>query len=386
MAITSYINARLFDGERFCDGALVVEGDRVLGIGAAQGQVIDLGGGILAPGFLDLQINGSGGVQVDGALDVAGLRVICDSQASLGATACLPTLITDTYEATVAVVGAGIAAAKAGVPGFLGLHLEGPHLDPRRKGAHDLALIRPMQARDLDLLLHAARNLPSLMCTLAPEAATAEQIAALTAAGALVSLGHSDCSADQAQAAMAAGAACATHLFNAMSQLGNREPGLAGAILAGGGFAGLIADGIHVDPLTLRVALAAKEDGLFLVTDCMAVAGTDRTEFTLGGRGVLRRDGRLTLADGTLAGADVTLAQSLWVLVQRAGASPDRALAMATSVPARAIGRADSHGHLATGRMADFVHLSDDWQLQAVWRGGQPLQPYGRARTAVSIA
>lgn len=386
MVVTSYTGARVFDGQRFCDGALVVEEGHVVAIGSPQGQVVALSGGVIAPGFLDLQVNGSGGVQLDGRATLAGLRTICESQASLGATGCLPTLITDTYEATEQVIAAGIAAARAGVPGFLGLHLEGPHLDPRRKGAHDPALIRPMAARDLELLLQAARSLPTLLCTVAPESASAEQIAALAAAGVVVSLGHSDCAAATARAAMAAGARCATHLFNAMSQLGNREPGMVGAILGGPGFAGLIADGLHVDPLSMKVALAAKPEGVFLVTDCMGLAGTDLTEMTLGGRRILRRDGRLTLQDGTLAGADLTLPRALQVLVETVGLVPERALAMATSVPARAIGRADSLGHLAPGRAADFVHLSPGWALEGVWRAGQPIAPYGKARTAASIA
>ena len=384
MEVTSYTGARVFDGARFCDGALVVEGGQVIGIGAPQDRVVDLGGGILAPGFLDLQVNGSGGVPLDGQADVARLRSICDSQATLGATGCLPTLITDTPETTARVVQAGIAAARACVPGFLGLHLEGPHLDPRRKGAHDPALIRPMEAGDLELLIHAAQGLPTLMCTVAPESVTPAQIAALVAAGAVVSLGHSDCTLSVARAAMAAGAACATHLFNAMSQLGNREPGLAGAILTGGGFAGLIADGLHVDPVTMQVALAAKGDGIFLVTDCMGVAGTELTEMTLGGRRILRRGGRLTLADGTLAGADLTLPRALQVLAG-IGVAPERALAMATSIPARAIGREGELGHLAAGRAADFVHLSADWALRGVWRGGQPIAPYS-PRTTASMA
>lgn len=387
MQRTSFLAGQVFDGSALRDGALVVdEAGRVLGIGAPEGRVVDLGPGVLAPGFIDLQVNGSGGVQVDGALTPEGLAVICETQGRLGATGCLPTLITDTPQATARVVEAGIAAAQAGVPGFLGLHLEGPHLDPRRKGAHDPALIRPMDAADLDLLTHAARHLPALMVTVAPESVTPAQIAALAAAGAVVSLGHSDCSAATARAAMAAGAGCATHLFNAMSQLGNREPGLVGAVLAGEGFAGLIADGLHVDPLTLRVALAAKPDGIFLVTDVMALAGTGLTEMLLGGRRILRGEGRLTLADGTLAGADLTLARAVEVLVTTAGAAPARALAMASAIPARVIGQEGRLGHLLPGRAADFVHLTAGWQLAGVWRGGQPLAPSPAARTAASIA
>ena len=370
----SFFGADVFDGQRLHhDAALVVEDGRVLSIGAAQGDVVRLGGGILCPGLLDLQVNGSGGIAVDGQTDVDALRKICAVQAGLGATGVLPTLITDTPGATARVVDAGITAAQQGVPGFLGLHLEGPHLDPRRKGAHDARLIRKMDANDLALMLRAAAALPALMVTVAPESVTADQIGAMAAAGVIVSLGHSDCSADEARTAFAAGAKCSTHLFNAMSQLGNRQPGLVGATLGGAGFAGLIADGIHVDPLAMRVALAAKATGVFLVSDCMALAGTDGTEFTLGGRRILRRDGRLTLEDGTLAGADLTLPRAMQVLVADVGIGVERALAMATSIPATAIGRDDALGHLLPGRMADMVHLGADWSLQGVWRAGTRL-------------
>jgi N-acetylglucosamine-6-phosphate deacetylase len=369
MGRVTYTGVRVFDGAQFRDGPLVVEDGVVAGFGAAEGHVVDLGGGSLAPGFLDLQVNGSGGLAIDKDTDLAMLETVCAIQARLGATGCLPTLITDTYDATARVVEAGIAATKAQVPGFLGLHLEGPHLDPRRKGAHDAALIRPMEARDLALVLEAAAELPALMVTVAPESVTLDQIGAMASAGVVVSLGHTDCTAAVARGAMAAGARCATHLFNAMSQMGNREPGMVGAVLGSDGFVGLIADGIHVDPLTLRVALAAKRDGVFLVSDCMALAGTDRTEFHLGGRRILRSQGRLALEDGTLAGADLTLPRAVQVLAQDVGIAEERALAMASSIPAAVIGRGDL-GHLRPGARADMVHLSPDWALQGVWRGG----------------
>jgi N-acetylglucosamine-6-phosphate deacetylase len=374
MTLRSLAGARIFDGTAFLDAeAVVLDGDRIAGTGAAAGAVTRLAGGVLLPGLIDLQVNGAGGIAVDGDVTADGLAAICAAQARRGATGCLPTLITDTPEATARVIAAGVAAARQEVPGFLGLHLEGPHLDPRRKGAHDPALIRPMAAADLERLCAAAAALPTLVVTLAPEAATAAQIGALAAAGAVVSLGHSDCTADAAAAAFAAGARMATHLFNAMSPLGSREPGLVGAVLGSEIPCGLIADGLHVDPLTLRVALAAKPAGVFLVSDCLALAGTDRREMTLNGRRILRRDGRLTLADGTLAGADLSLPQAIAVLTGRAGVAPERAFAMATSVPAAAIGRSDTLGRIAAGRRADLVHLDDVLALRAVWQGGRRL-------------
>jgi N-acetylglucosamine-6-phosphate deacetylase len=372
MSAQVFTGAAVFDGTRLYPGAsLHIEHGRVAypGPGPAPGEVIRLDGGILAPGFLDLQVNGAGGRMVDGSTTADWLAQMCDIHARLGATGILPTLITDTAEATASVIAAGVEAARRQTPGFLGLHLEGPHLDSRRKGAHDPALIRPMEEEDLARLLEAAGRLPSLMVTLAPASATAEQIARLAAAGVIVSLGHSDCTHAEAKAAMTAGASCVTHLFNAMSQLGNRDPGLVGAALTGPVHAGLIADGIHVAPETIRVAMAAS-DRLFLVSDAMAAAGSDLTEFTLNGRRILRLDGSLRLEDGTLAGADLALARAV-ALTVAAGATPETALAMATSRPAACLRRSGALGHLLPGRVADMVHLGPDLTLRAVWRAGR---------------
>ena len=242
-------------------------------------------------------------------------------------------------------------------------------LDPRRAGAHDPALIRPMADADLAALEAAARALPALLVTLAPEAATPLQITRLTRAGAVVSLGHSDCTAEAAAAGFAAGARAVTHLFNAMSQLQGRAPGLVGAALGGGVHAGIIADGVHVADAALRTALAATApDRLFVVSDAMAVAGTDLAAFDLGGRRITRADGRLTLTDGTLAGADITLPQSVAHL-RRLGCPLDRGLAMASRIPADLIGAPD-RGRLAPGIRADFIHLTEALRLRRVWRDG----------------
>lgn len=363
---------QVFDGTQLLpDQALVIEGDRISAIlpGSSVPDVRPLPG-VLAPAFLDLQVNGGGGRMVSGETDLPALRQICATHRHLGSAGILPTLITDTPEATARIIALGMQATRAQVPGYLGLHLEGPHLDPKRKGAHDAGLIRPMTEEDLARLCDAAQGLPVLMVTVAPEAVTPDQIARLSAAGVLVSLGHSDCDFNAARAAFAAGARCATHLFNAMSQLAGREPGLVGAVFAGEAAAGLIADGIHVHPASLRTALAARPQGLFLVTDSMAFAGTDLSEIELGGRRIRRREGRLTLADGTLAGADLTLPQAIGVLVREVGISPETALAMASRGPATLIGMADQFGTLAPGRRADLVHLDRGWRSCGVCMAG----------------
>jgi N-acetylglucosamine-6-phosphate deacetylase len=369
--------ADVFDGSALLRGhAVVIDGEQISDITPTppQGERVVLDGGILAPGMIDLQVNGGGGQMVGAGTGPQSLRALCDIHASLGATGILPTLITDTPETTAAVISAGYAAARAGIDGFLGLHLEGPHLDRARKGAHDPALIRPMTAQDLAQLCEAARYLPALMVTLAPAAVTPEQIATLVQAGVIVSLGHAECSFEQAQAAHRAGARAITHLFNAMSGLGHREPGLVGAALTLDFDVGLIADGHHVHPRAIALALAAKRAGrVFLVSDAMAVAGTALHGFELAGRAITRGAGRLQLADGTLAGADLSLPQAVAVMVHQVGLPAEQALAMATCVPAAVIGQDHRLGHLRPGRRADMVHLAASGEVKRVWRAGQPV-------------
>ncbi len=375
--ITAYTGADIFDGESLKPGhALLVRDGRFDDIlpasqVPAETTQIDLGGGILAPGFVDLQVNGGGGVMLNADPSVTTLATMARAHLRLGTTAFLPTLITDTPQKTRATIDAVARAIAQDVPGIVGLHLEGPHLSIRRKGAHDAALIRPMQEEDLALLLDAATRLPALMVTVAPENCSAEQVSRLARAGITVSLGHSDASFDQAIAHARAGAHVATHLFNAMSPLESRAPGLVGASLQNRSVsAGLIADGIHVHPQTMALALRAKQGPgqIFLVTDAMAVAGTDLDSFTLEGRRISRADGRLTLEDGTLAGADLSMARALQVLTTEVGVATAQALAMATSIPAELMNL--PHGRLRIGKPADFIHLDTGLNLQKVWKNG----------------
>ncbi|MEX3014113.1 N-acetylglucosamine-6-phosphate deacetylase [Gymnodinialimonas hymeniacidonis] len=377
---TALAGAEIFDGtSRYTASTLIVASGRVIGIVPEdmvppEAVIERLDGGILCPGFVDLQVNGGGGVMFNDDQSVQTLRTMAEAHARLGATSILPTLITDTPTHTSRAIEAVAAAMAKGVPGIVGLHLEGPHLSQARKGAHDPSLIRPMEDADLTLLLEAARKLPVLKVTLAPETVSPDQIARLSDAGILVSLGHSDASFDTCQSFANAGARCVTHLFNAMSQLGSREPGLVGAALTNGALsAGLIADGIHVHPQSVRAAMAAKQGPgeIFLVSDAMAVAGTDLTEFHLNGRVIRRDNNRLTLEDGTLAGADLDLATAVRNIVKWGAASVDHALAMATSIPAKLHPGLGPIGTLTKGAPADMVHLSaKDYALNAVWRAG----------------
>ncbi|WP_424944831.1 N-acetylglucosamine-6-phosphate deacetylase [Aliiroseovarius crassostreae] len=362
-------NGRIFDGSTLRGGlAMRFEGGHLTAFGpdadvSTDAEVIDLEGDILSPGYVDLQVNGGDGVMFNDDPSVDTLRRISAAHRRLGVRSLLPTLITDTAEKTRAAIAAATDAIRADVPGIAGLHLEGPHLSIARKGAHDASLIRPMEARDLDALLAAADTLPVLKITIAPENVSEEQVRRLAAAGVLVSLGHTDAGFATCLRYFAAGARCVTHLFNAMSQLGNREPGLVGAALADGNVSsGLIADAVHVHPETMRAAWQAKTGPgqIFLVSDAMAVAGTDRTGFTLGGRHIRRGDGILTLSDGTLAGADLDLTHAVRTLVEQVGVPIEIALRAATSVPAALAGLPSPIFEPGKGRSSDMVRLSRD--------------------------
>jgi len=364
MTKTTYRGGPIFDGRHLLHGhALCTEAGRITALAPEgktppSGEIIDLDGDLLAPGYVDLQVNGGGGVMVNDGPTVADLATIAGAHRRLGSTTILPTLITDTPEHSRAAIDAVAQAIAEGVAGIGGLHLEGPHLALSRKGAHDGALIRAMTEADLSMLCDAARRLSVLKVTIAPENTTRAQVAALAEAGALVSLGHTDADYDTCIAYARAGARCVTHLFNAMRGLDKREPGVVGAALACDGLsAGLIADGVHVHPAAMRIALAAKPEGIFLVTDAMAVAGTEVRSVRLNGREITRAGGRLVLQDGTLAGADLDLTHAINLLVSELGLPLERALAMATSIPARLAKLGQGTGSLTIGAPARAIRL-----------------------------
>ncbi|TKT74772.1 N-acetylglucosamine-6-phosphate deacetylase [Aquamicrobium sp. LC103] len=378
--ITAFAGARIFDGEQWHENAALIARGGVIERIVPEAQIPGgavlhrLEGGILAPGFIDLQVNGGGGVMLNDRQDVEAIRIICEAHARFGTTALLPTLISDTPEVTAAAVEAGAEAGRRRVPGYLGLHLEGPHLTLARKGAHDPAMIRPMEDVDEAAILDAHGKVPVLLVTLAPEAAAPERVRRLSEAGVVVSLGHSDASRDAAREAASAGASMVTHLFNAMSQMGNREPGLVGAALDSGELdAGLIADGFHVDPAMIGIALRAKKGPgrIFLVTDAMATIGTDMRSFTLNGRLIRRENGRLTLEDGTLAGADLDMISAVRFVHEKIGLPLEEALRMASLYPARAMRIDDDYGRLGQGARADLVHLSPALDVESVWIEGR---------------
>lgn len=367
--------ARLFDGDTWRDDAVIAVADGRFvpaGDAPAGAEVIDARDRLVVPGFIDLQVNGGGGINFNDAPSLKTIERICTAHAHFGTTALLPTLITDRREARTEAIAAGKAAWAAGVPGFLGLHLEGPHLSATKRGVHAAAYVRPMDDTDIRELIGALAGAGPTMLTIAPESTPVDAVRRLVAAGGVVSLGHTDCDYDTALAYIAAGATTATHLFNAMSPLGHRTPGMVGAVLESGISAGLISDGIHVHPAAARIALRAKRGPgrIFLVTDAMLTIGTDLADFELNGRTIFRRDGRLALADGTLAGADIDMLSSVRYAAEHFDIGLDEAIRMATVYPAEAMRVGHRKGRVAPGFDADFLLMTPDLDLKSTWIGG----------------
>ena len=371
---------RIFDGEQWhTESAALIDAGRVRALvpnGALPdgAQVTVLNTGFLAPGFVDLQVNGGGGVLFNDDPSPDTIERICRAHARFGTTASLPTLITDTPETSRRAIAAAGAAMAAGIRGCAGLHLEGPHLSTAKRGAHDASLVRAATEADIDALVEAVASVRHLLVTVAPEAVSLKQIERLADAGVRVSLGHSAAGFAEATAMFDAGAHMVTHLFNAMSPLSHREPGIVGAALDSPiAYAGLIADGIHVAPAAMAIAVRAKRGPgrIFLVTDAMSTIGSDIDRFILNGREIRRAEGRLTLQDGTLAGADIDMISSVRMLRDTVELPLEEALRMASLYPAEAMGFAGEYGCLRDGSRADMVHLTGDLHVRQVWIGGE---------------
>lgn len=367
------VNGRiLIDGEIVAGRALLAEQGRIAGLPAAgavpqDARRVDLGKGLLAPGFIDLQVNGGGGVLFNDAPTAATIARIGEAHRRYGVTGFLPTLITTDRPTMVRAIEAVRDAIEAGVPGVLGVHLEGPHLNPARKGVHDAAHIRPLGPDDPALLTSLGRG--RTLITLAPECVPPEAIRHL-ARDAIVFAGHTDGSFAQIRAGLAAGIGGFTHLFNAMSQLGAREPGAVGAALASDAACGIIADGHHVHPVSLRLAYEARPRGLFLVSDAMPPVGTDLAGFALGRQWIEVQGGRCTTADGRLAGSILDMASAVRNAVDLVGIPLEEALRMASASPADVLGDAE-RGRIAPGMRADLVLLDEALRVRATWIGGE---------------
>ncbi len=368
-------NCRIHTASDCLEGhAVLIDGERIAAIVAAADipagvQQHDLAGGHLAPGFIDIQVNGGGGVMFDDAPGVETIARIGGAHRRFGTVGFLPTLITGprgTVAAAIDAVGEGLAA---GVPGLLGLHLEGPAINPARRGMHAENQIGALDGDDIARLaaLPAAR-----IVTLAPECAPPGLIAELSAAGIKVLAGHTEATAEEIAAAKAEGLQGVTHLYNAMSGLQGRAPGTVGAALADGDlWCGIIADGVHVHEASIRAAWQAKREKLLLVTDAMAPVGTEMTAFKQGGQSIEVRDGSCFLADGRLAGSTLDMARAVRHCVGPVALPLDEALRMASTYPAEFLGLGATLGRIEAGYSASLVWLNDRLEVRATWIDGE---------------
>ncbi|OOG65305.1 N-acetylglucosamine-6-phosphate deacetylase [Rhodanobacter sp. B04] len=371
------INGRVLtaDGWRN-DLAVLLEGERIVDLlppsdpRVSRATLHDLHGAMLLPGFIDTQVNGGGGVLFNDAPTVETIRRIGAGHRRYGTTGFLPTLISDSVDVMRAALAAVEQALAEGVPGVLGIHLEGPYLAPARKGVHDPKFFHAPGSEELTLLCAPHRGVRLL--TLAPERVPLASIGALAAAGVIVCAGHTAADYATTRAALARGVRGFTHLFNAMTPFGSREPGVVGAALEDAeSWCGLIVDGHHVHPASLRVAIAAKARGkMLLVTDAMPPVGADDPTFVLNGETIIAKDGICQTAQGVLAGSALDMAGAVRNAVQLLGLPLDEAVRMASTYPAEFLGLGASHGRIAAGYQADLVVLTDDYRVQRSWIGG----------------
>ncbi len=352
---------RIFDGEHLHQGmALRLENERVADLARLDPRMEARHlPGTLTPGYVDLQVNGGGGVLLNTAPTVEGMEAIAAAHRRLGTVALLPTVITDSPEVLDRTAEAALAAK--GRPGIIGLHIEGPHISVARRGTHAARFIRPLDDRTMQVVRRLRDADVPVLLTLAPEATAPGQIAELARMGVVVSLGHSDAPAEQARHALLEGARTFTHLFNAMSPLTHRAPGLVGAALDSEVPVGIICDGIHVVDEVVALALRARRgsDLTYIVSDAMpTVGGPDR--FRLYDMDLHVQDGRLVNPEGSLAGAHVAMAESVARLVSKVGVPAESALRMAVTVPARLIGRPDL-AQLDRRPWSDLLLLDHAW-------------------------
>ena len=380
MKATALVNATVLTGESVCaNSSVVIEDGSIAGVviggRPASGRMteIDVQGRRLVPGLIDIQVNGGGGVLFNDSPTVDALRTIGEAHARLGTTGFLPTLISDDDDVMRAAIDAVRRALRERVPGVLGLHLEGPHLNPRRHGAHDAGKFRKVDAEAMELLTSLGRGAVTLV-TLAPEMTSTEVIEQLSSAGVIVFAGHAEADYEQCRRAVEVGLGGFTHLFNAMPPMMGRAPGMVGAALdLDDAVFSVIADGHHVHPASLRVALAAKKRGqVVLVSDAMPTVGSTLTDFRLGGERVELKDGMLRNRRGSLAGSHLNMLEAVRNTIALTGVHWTEAVRMASGYPARTIGLADRRGYVARGCRADLLELDEDMTLHRMWVAGEP--------------
>ncbi|NQE63532.1 N-acetylglucosamine-6-phosphate deacetylase [Caulobacter sp. RHG1] len=376
--LAALVNGRVLTEAGVVDGkAVLIEGGLIAGVVDAReipahAQRRDLDGGLLVPGFIDTQVNGGGGVLFNDQPTPEAIAAIGAAHRPFGTTGFLPTLISDDLAVVDQAMRATEAAIEQGAPGVLGIHIEGPFLNPKRKGIHDEGKFRVIDDEALALL--TSLKVGKTLVTLAPERTTPEMIRRLANAGVIVAAGHTNAHYKTMRQALDHGLTGFTHLFNAMSPLTSREPGAVGAALESlTAWCGLIVDGRHVDPVTLKLALRTRPlDRFMLVTDAMPTVGMTDKSFDLQGRHIRVVDGVCVDDKGTLAGSDLDMATAVRNAVALLDVSLADAVTMAAAAPAAFLGLENIRGRIDVGHAADFCLLDDQLNVANTWIDGVP--------------
>jgi N-acetylglucosamine-6-phosphate deacetylase len=355
------------------DLCVVIENGRITALSPSfpdDAEQVDLAGQLVLPGFIDVQVNGGGGRLFNDDPSVETIAAMAAAHRQFGTTGLLPTLISDELSVIERAIAAVDQAIDSGIPGVIGVHIEGPFLSNARRGIHLESMLQPFDDRFLEVLC-SARNGKTLV-TVAPECISPAQIRRLVDGGVIVAAGHSDADYETVRAAIDAGVTGFTHLFNAMSQLTNRAPGMVGAALEDSStYAGIIVDGHHLHPATFRAGLQAKGiDRMMLVTDAMPTVGAEHQEFMLQGRAIRRDGDKLLSQEGTLAGSTLTMASAVANAIEQGRLDLPSAVRMASSTPAHFLGLADKTGGIELGLRADLIAMNDDFTVTASWIGG----------------
>ena len=376
------VNGRVLCDEGLVSGRVVlIDAGRIVGVFSpddprcASAARRDLNGGMLLPGFIDTQVNGGGGILFNDDPSVATIRKIVAAHRRFGTTSLLPTLISDDLSVITRAINAVSAAMSGNVPGVIGVHLEGPFLNEARKGTHDARKFRALDGAAVALL--CSLNVGRTLVTLAPEMTSPETIASLAASGVILSAGHTNATYAEMESALRHGVTGFTHLFNAMSPLGSREPGVVGvALLDANSWCGIIVDGYHVSPEMLRIALRCKRhDRFILVTDAMANVGTSLTSFMLQGKKISVCDGRCVDEQGTLSGSALDMASAIRNTVAMLDIELAEAVRMASTYPAEFLGLGQELGRIAPGYRANLVLADDRLNVRDTWIDGRREEP-----------
>lgn len=373
------VNGRVFNGVEFLDNKAVIIYGKIIkdivDIDKLDENIkkVDVAGNYITPGFIDLQLNGCGGVLFNDDISVETLKVMNDTNVKFGCTSFLPTLITSTDENIRKSLNLIDGIEDPENIGVLGLHLEGPYISKEKKGVHREDLVRVLDDSVIDDISKFGGRITKIL-TLAPENAKSDHIKQLVDSGINVAVGHTNASYSQVEEKKKYGITLATHLYNAMSPMGHREPGVVGAVLNGDYYAGVIADGFHVDYHAIQIAKKIMGERLYLVTDAVAPAGTNMESFIFEGKKVFHKDGKCFDENGTLGGAAITMIESVKNLVSHVEISLEEAVRMATLYPAKAIKVDDRYGLIKKGYIADLVIMDNNLNISQMIVKGKTIE------------